>query len=100
MRIWNPKYVAHVCQDIITRFIGITGSPLHLETGGNNKPLVIVNKTPTMDVWVTFYVVCAFAFGLVLLSFLGILLGYRYRQKNHLQRRTHQFLGDLKCYFS
>ena len=47
-----------------------------------------------MDVWVTFYVVCAFAFGLILVSLLGILLGYRYRQKKQQQRRTHQFLGD------
>ncbi|XP_046636365.1 uncharacterized protein LOC124315049 isoform X2 [Daphnia pulicaria] len=89
---WKVKGAS--CRRHTIKSVELQGPPMHLETGGINKPLVIVNKTPAMDVWVTFYVVCAFAFGLVLVSFLGILLGYRYRQRKHLQRRTHQFLAE------
>ncbi|EFX72180.1 hypothetical protein DAPPUDRAFT_308560 [Daphnia pulex] len=90
--VWKVKGAS--CRRHTIKSVELQGPPMHLETGGINKPLVIVNKTPAMDVWVTFYVVCAFAFGLVLVSFLGILLGYRYRQRKHLQRRTHQFLVE------
>lgn len=80
--------------EALTCFIKIPASPLHMESNGNNKPLVIV-RTPTTDVWASFYIICAFAVGLVLISLLGIMLVYRHRHKKRLQQRRQQYLGIL-----
>lgn len=88
--VWKVK--GGTCRRHSAKAVKLQASPLHMESNGNNKPLVIV-RTPTTDVWASFYIICAFAVGLVLISLLGIMLVYRHRHKKRLQQRRQQYLA-------
>lgn len=53
-------------------------------------------RTPTLEIWATFTIICAFCIGLALISLLGTVVVYRRRHKKRLQRlqqrRQHQLL--------
>lgn len=76
----------------------IVASPTVLGKNDGSKTVAII-RTPTLEIWATFTIICAFFIGLALFSLLGTVVVYRRRHKKQLQRlqqrRQHQLLR--KC---